>query len=101
MTDRPTFKDMRTKALERVDVKAAYDEAAPSFAMKRDMIAMRLAAGKTQEQMAELLNTKKGNISRLESVGSEVSPTLATIENYARALGYRVKIEFEFDELEI
>ena len=40
--------------------------------MKRDMIAMRTAAGKTQEQMAELLGTKKSNISRLESVNSDV-----------------------------
>ncbi len=95
MTDRPTFKGFKGKALKNPDVKAAYDEAAPAYAMKRDMIAMRMAAGKTQEQMAELLGTKKSNISRLESVNSEVSPRLVTIEEYARVLGYRVKVEFE------
>jgi len=95
MTDRPTFKGFKGKALKNLDVKAAYDEAAPAYAMKRDMIAMRMAAGKTQEQMAELLGTKKSNISRLESVNSEVSPRLVTIEEYARVLGYRVKVEFE------
>lgn len=95
MTDRPTFEGFRDKALKNPDVKAAYDEAAPAFAMKRDMIAMRTAAGKTQEQMAELLGTKKSNISRLESVSSSVSPRLATVEDYARVLGYRVRIEFE------
>ena len=95
MTDRPTFEGFKSKALKNPDVKAAYDEAAPAYAMKRDMIAMRMAAGKTQEQMAELLGTKKSNISRLESVNSEVSPRLATVEEYARVLGYRVKIAFE------
>lgn len=95
MTDRPAFKSFKAKALKFPDVKAAYDDAAPACAMKRDMIAMRTAAGKTQEQMAELLGTKKSNISRLESVNSSVSPRLATVEEYARALGYRVKVEFE------
>ncbi len=95
MTDRPTFEGFKSKALKNPDVKAAYDEAAPAYAMKRDMIAMRTAAGKTQAQMAELLGTQKSNISRLESVNSEVSPRLATVEEYARVLGYRMKIEFE------
>jgi transcriptional regulator with XRE-family HTH domain len=45
--------------------------------------------------MADLLGTKKSNISRLESVSSEVSPRLSTLEDYARALGYHVKVEFK------
>lgn len=95
MTDRPTLKDMRAKALKNPVVKAAYDETTPAFAMKRNMIAMRLEAGKTQAQMAELLGTRKSNISRLESVNSDVSPRFSTVEAYAKVLGYRVKVEFE------
>ena len=95
MTDRPTFTSFKDKALKNPDVKAAYDEVAPAYAMKRDMIAMRTAAGKTQEQMAKLLGTKKSNISRLESVNSDVSPRMVTVEKYARALGYRMRVEFE------
>lgn len=45
--------------------------------------------------MADLLGTKRSNISRLESVNSEVSPRLATVEEYAKALGYTIKVEFE------
>lgn len=59
------------------------------------MIAMRKEAGLTQEQMAELLGTKKSNILRLESLNSDVSPRLSTVEEYARVLGYRVKVDFE------
>ncbi len=92
---RPTFKAFKKEALRNPDVKAAYDELAPAYAMKRDMIAMRKAKGFTQEDMANLLGTRKSSISRLESVNSENSPRLSTVEEYARVLGYRLKIEFE------
>ena len=95
MTDRPTLREFKDEALKNPDVKAAYDEVAPAYAMKRDMIAMRKAKGFTQEGMANLLGTKRSNISRLESVNTGSSPRLATIEDYARVLGYRVKIAFQ------
>lgn len=92
---RKTFEQFRKKALRKPGVKAEYDALAPAFEMKRQMIALRQAAGLTQEQMADRLGTKKGNISRLESVSSEVSPRLSTLEEYARVLGYHVKVKFE------
>lgn len=91
---RPTFEQFRKKALKKPGVKAEYDALAPAFEMKRQMIALRQAAGLTQEQMAEKLGTRKSNISRLESVNSEVSPRLSTLEDYARVLGYQVKVGF-------
>lgn len=92
---RPTFRQFRKKALKRPAVKAEYDAFEPLFAMKRQMIALRQAAGLTQEQMAEKLKTNKSNISRLESVNSSISPRLSTLSDYARILGYRVRIQFE------
>ena len=95
MAKRPKLKDFKDEALKNPEVAAAYNEAAPAYALKRDMIAMRKARGFTQEDMANLLGTRKSNISRLESVNTDSSPRLATVESYARALGYRVKISFE------
>ena len=95
MTKRPTIEDFRKKALQHPEVEAEYDALAAAFEMKRQMIALRKKAGLTQEQMAELLGTKKSNISRLESVNSQNSPRLATVEDYARVLGYSVKVKFE------
>lgn len=92
---RRSFEQFRKNALRKPGVKAEYDALAPVFEMKRQMIALRKKAGLTQEQMADLLGTKKSNISRLESVSSEVSPRLSTVEDYARVLGYRLKVEFE------
>ena len=95
MTDRPTLKDAKAEALLNPEVKAEYDALSGAFEMKRNMIALRKAAGLTQEQMAERLGTKRSNISRLESLHSDVSPRLATIEDYARVLGYSINVGFE------
>ena len=95
MSKRPTIESFREKALQNPDVKAEYDSLSAAFQMKRQMIALRKKAGKTQAEMADLLGTKRSNISRLESGNSDVSPRLATVEEYAKALGYTIKVEFE------
>jgi hypothetical protein len=64
MAKRTTLEQFRKKALKRPKVKTEYEALAPDFEMKRQMIAMRRAAGLTQEQVAEKLSTKKSNISR-------------------------------------
>lgn len=95
MAKRPTLQEAKDEALRDPELRAAYDALAPSFELKRKMIALRKKAGLTQQQMAEKLGTKRSNISRLESLNSDVSPRLDTIENYARALGYSIQIGFE------
>lgn len=95
MSKRSTFKQFRKKALSNPEVRAEYEDLEAAFAMKRQMITLRKAAGFTQEHVAELLGTKKSNISRLESLSSDVSPSLRIVENYARVLGYSVSVEFE------
>jgi DNA-binding XRE family transcriptional regulator len=95
MTERPTLKEMRAKALQNPDVKTEYNALSSAFEMKRQMIALRKGAGLTQAEMAERLGTKRSNISRLESLNSDISPRLATIEDYARVLGYAVTLGFE------
>ncbi len=91
---RPSFEDFKKEALTQPGVKADYEELAPTYELRRKLIAIRLAAGFTQEQMAEALKTQKSNISRLENLNSKISPTLSTIERYANAVGYRLEINF-------
>ena len=95
MGKRPTLKQFKRKALKKQAVKSEYDALSSAYEMKRQMISMRREAGLTQEQMAELLGTQKGNISRVENVNSDISPRLSTVEQYARVLGYSIKVEFE------
>ncbi len=55
---------------------------------------MRKEAGLTQEKLAELMGTKKSNISRLESFKSSISPRIDTLINYAKATGHELKVDF-------
>lgn len=64
------------------------------YKLRKQLIAMRTNAGLTQEELAEKLNTKKSNISRLENVNSSSSPRLSTIEQDADAVGYKIEINF-------
>lgn len=91
---RTPLKAFKTEALKRKGVKDAYDALAPAYDVRKKLIALRKEAGLTQEQVAEKLHTSKSNISRLESVDSDISPKLSTLTDYAAAIGYQIKIEF-------
>ena len=62
---RITLKEFKEKALQNIEVKKEYDLPKPEYAIKTKLIAMRKEAGLTQEKLAELMGTKKSNISRL------------------------------------
>jgi len=89
-----SFKDFKEKAFTDSEVKREYDSLTPAYEIRKKLIRLRKQAGLTQEEMAKILHTKKSNISRLENVNSKISPTLATIENYAKAIGYYLEINF-------
>ena len=91
---RPTLESFKKKALTKAEVRESYEELAPAYELRRKLVALRQGAGLTQEQVAEKLSTRKSNISRLESVNSTNSPKLSTIEDYAEAVGYEVRIDF-------
>jgi len=91
---RPSFSEFKKKALENLDLKQEYESLAPAYALRKKLIKIRKDAGFTQEELADLLHTKKSNISRLENVNSSISPKLSTIEEYARAVGYQIEINF-------
>ena len=91
---RPTLASFKQKALNDPEVRAEYAALSPAYALRRKLIDRRKAAGLPQEELAERLHTSKSAISSLENVNSPVSPTLTTIEAYAEAVGYRIKINF-------
>lgn len=89
-----TLKNFKKKAFVSSDVKKEYDSLASAYELRKKLIRLRKQAGLTQEEMAKLLNTKKSNISRLENVNSKISPTILTIEKYAKVIGYNLEINF-------
>lgn len=91
---RPTFNEFKIKVLKKAGVKKEYETLATSYKLRKQLMEIRLKAGLTQEEIAKILHTKKSNISRLESVNSKTSPKLSTIEEYAKAAGYKLEIDF-------
>ena len=91
---RPTFKQFRSKALKKPGVQKSYDDLEVAYAMRKQLITLRQKAGLTQEDVAKKLRTSKSNISRLENVHSSISPKLSTIQAYAEAIGYKLKLDF-------
>ncbi|MCH7973490.1 MAG: helix-turn-helix transcriptional regulator [Bacteroidetes bacterium] len=89
-----TLKNFKKKAFTNSEVKKEYDSFASAYELRKKLIRLRKQAGLTQEEMAKLLNTKKSNISRLENVNSKISPTILTIEKYAKVIGYNLEINF-------
>jgi len=60
-------------------------------ALVADLVAARVAAGMTQEEVAARMWTTRSVVSRLES-GVRTRPTLTTIERYAVAVGAVIEI---------
>ncbi len=55
MSKRPTFEAFKAEAMKDPEFREEYDALEDDYQLKRRMIAMRKAAGLTQEQMAEKL----------------------------------------------
>jgi len=91
---RSTLEEFKVKAFADPAVAQEYEELSSAYALRKKMIKIRKDAGFTQEELAEILHTKKSNISRLENVNTKTSPKLSTIERYAEAVGYELEISF-------
>ena len=79
------------RAMKRKGFADAYAESADEYELVRELLAARASAGLTQEQVAESMGTTKSAVSRLEAVGKH-SPTVSTLQKYARAVGCEVEI---------
>jgi ribosome-binding protein aMBF1 (putative translation factor) len=71
----------------------AYDKLADEFALAETIIRARTAAGLTQQQLAQRMQTTQAVIARLES--GRVKPSTRTLERLAAATGMRLRITFE------
>ncbi len=91
---RTSLTEFKKKALSKDAVNKEYKSLSPAYALRKKLIALRQKAGLTQEQIADVLHTKKSNISRLENANSVNSPKISTIEQYADAIGYDIEIKF-------
>jgi transcriptional regulator with XRE-family HTH domain len=92
-----TRKELKSRALEREDVKAEYDRLEEEFAFLDEFLKARSSAGMNQAEVAEKMGTTQSAVARLESGKGKHSPSLATLRKYARALGYRIDLKLVKD----
>jgi ribosome-binding protein aMBF1 (putative translation factor) len=79
--------------MKNPEYRKAHVALAPEFALARAVIAARVTAGITQEQLAQRMKTTQSVIARLES--GRTHPSTQTLERLAAATGTRLKISFE------
>ncbi len=89
-----TLKAFRARALSNPRVKQEYDRLESEFAYLDEVLKARAAAGLTQADVAERIGTTQSAVARLESRSARHSPSLATLERYAAALGCRLEVRF-------
>jgi transcriptional regulator with XRE-family HTH domain len=87
-----THKELKTRALERADVKTEYDRLEEEFSLLDEFLKARSSAGMSQAEVAERMGTTQSAVARLESGKGKHSPSLATLRKYAHALGYRIDL---------
>ena len=70
-----------------------YDALKKEFALARQFIKARGAAGLTQQELADRMEISRSHIVRLE--GGKMMPSTRTLNRFAEATGHRVVINFE------
>ena len=80
--------------LERLQEKIRTADRGWFFAAVAEKVAeRRQAKGLSQRELAELVGTTQSAIARLESAEPKHSPSIATLQKYAKALGYTVQVK--------
>lgn len=79
------------RALKRKGFDAAYNDLGAEYLLARELLTARVQAGLTQEEVAASMGTTKSAVSRLEGAGKH-SPSVTTLERYARAVGCDIEI---------
>lgn len=88
------LKAFRARALANPSVKREYDRLESDFSYFDEVLKAREAAGLTQADVAKRIGTTQSAVARLESRSARNSPSLATLERYAAALGCRLEVRF-------
>ena len=86
------LKQFKSKALAHAGVRAEYQKLAEEFEFLDEILKARAAAGMTQSDVAERIGTTQSAVARLESADAKHSPSIATLQRYATALGYKLQI---------
>ena len=86
------LKQFKSRALARPEVKREYDRLAEEFEFLDEILKARATTGLTQADVAARIGTTQSAVARLESPIGKHSPSIATLQRYASAIGYRLQV---------
>lgn len=89
---RNDLKKFKARALARADVRQEYARLNDEFAFLDEILKARSETGLSQAEVASRIGTTQSAIARLESSGSAHSPSIATLQRYASAIGYKLQV---------
>ncbi len=92
-----THEELKALALSDPAVRAEYERIErEEMPMLDTILKARAEAGLTQAQVAERMGTKAPAVARLENalVTGKHSPSIATLQKYAAALGKKLEVKF-------
>jgi transcriptional regulator with XRE-family HTH domain len=95
--NRLSNRDLIKELMGDDEFKKEYDALGQEFELIEKMLIARNKAGLTQAEVAKKMRTTRSVVGRLETsiIGNQAhSPSIKTLERYASALGYRLKIDF-------
>jgi transcriptional regulator with XRE-family HTH domain len=94
MSKRLTADDLREELLRtRADFRAEWETSEPKRRIAATLVRLRIRAGRTQSELAQLAGWDKAYVSRLESASGAV-PDVQTIARYAQACDTSVGLVF-------
>jgi len=76
---------LKKKWMDDPEVRNAFSEMTPEFEISRGLIAARIEAGLTQEEVAQRMGTTQSVVARLE--GGRSLPSMKSLYRYAEATG--------------
>ncbi len=82
--------ELKKKWMKDPEVSEAYSELEPEFEVAHALIAARVEAGLTQEEVARRMGTTQSVVARLE--GGRTLPSIKTLYRYAEATGTKPEI---------
>jgi len=90
-----THDELKAKALQNPEVRAAYEALKTEFTLPRELLRARHQAGLSQAEVAKRMGTKASAVVRLEGTLSngKHSPSLATLQRFARAVGCELQVK--------
>ena len=82
--------NLKKKWMKNPEVSKAYKQLEPEFEIAHALIAARVEAGLTQDEVAKRMGTAQSVIARLE--GGRTLPSIKTLYRYAKATGTKPEI---------